>query len=100
MFDRIFFERDFDDQVRAFAREHKVASPVVELLLDDGSTLYVKSIRLAKEHWLSLTVYDEDAARQIYTLYYSIKRITLHARPPKTDAPRDLRFQPGAAPGA
>ena len=95
MFDRVFFERDFADQMRAFARDQKVPSPVVEFLLDDGTTLYIRSLLQTKENWLSLSAYEEDGTRQIYCPYYSIKRITLHARSPKSAAGRDLGFQVG-----
>ncbi|MBI4589232.1 MAG: hypothetical protein HY725_10365 [Candidatus Rokubacteria bacterium] len=93
MFDRAFFEQHFHEQTRAFAREHTVASPVVEFLLDDGSLLYVRSLIQTKENWLCLLAYDDEATRQIYCPYYSIKRITLHAHPPKTAPRRELGFQ-------
>ncbi len=68
---------------------------MVELLLDDGTVLYVRSLLQTKENWLSLQAYDEDGTRQIYCLYYSIKRITFHAAPPKAAKARDLGFQLG-----
>jgi hypothetical protein len=46
-----------------------------------------------RENWLCLLAYDEEATRQIYCLYYSIKRITLSPHPPKGAKPRDLGFQ-------
>jgi hypothetical protein len=100
MFDRTFFEQHFHAQARAFAREHKVASPVVELLLDDGSLLHVKSVLQTRENWLCLSAYDEEGTRQIYCLYYSIKRITLYAHAPKAAKTRELGFQLEAAPHA
>jgi hypothetical protein len=100
MFDRGFFEQQFHEQTRAFARDHKVASPVVEFLLDDGSVLYVRSVVQTKEHWLCLLAYDEEATRQVYCPYYCIKRITFHVAPPKNAARRELAFQPGGAPRA
>ena len=93
MFDRMFFEQHFPAQARAFAREHKVGSPVVEFLLDDGTVLHVRSLLQTKENWLCLLVYDEEVTRQIYCLYYSIKRIALSPHPPKGAKPRDLGFQ-------
>ena len=93
MFDRTFFEQQFHAQIRAFAREHKVQSPVVEFLLDDGSVLHVRSLLQTKENWLCLQAYDDEASRQIYCLYYSIKRITLSSQPPKGAKARDLGFQ-------
>lgn len=93
MFDRTFFEQHFSDQTRAFAREHKVQNPVVEFLLDDGSVLHVRSLLQTKENWLCLQAHDEEAPRQIYCPYYSIKRITLYAQPPKGAKARDLGFQ-------
>ena len=95
MFDRTFFEQHFLEQAKSFARDRKVPSPVVEFLLDDGSVLYVRSLLQMKENWLCLQAYDEDATRQIYCLYYSIKRITLHAQAPKTAKSRDIGFQLG-----
>ena len=93
MFDRTFFEQHFHAQARAFAREHKVGSPVVEFLLDDGTVLHVRSLLQTKENWLCLLVYDEEVTRQIYCLYYSIKRIALSPHPPKGVKSRDLGFQ-------
>ena len=93
MFDRMFFEQHFPAQARAFAREHKVGSPVVEFLLDDGTVLHVRSLLQTKENWLCLLAYDEEVTRQIYCLYYSIKRIALSPHPPKGAKPRDLGFQ-------
>ncbi len=95
MFDRTFFEQHFQEQARAFARDHKVASPVVEFLLDDGSVLHVRSLLQTRENWLCLQAYDEEATRLIYCLYYSIKRITLLPHPPKSAKARDLGFQLG-----
>ena len=93
MFDRAFFEQHFPHQARAFARDHEVASPVVEFLLDDGSVLHVRSLLQTKESWLCLQAYDEGGTRQIYCLYYSIKLITLYAHPPKGAKPGELGFQ-------
>ena len=93
MFDRAFFEQHFLEQVRGFARERKVASPVVEFLLDDGSVVYVRSVLQMRENWLCLTVHAEDGPRQVYCLYYSIKRITFHAQAPAAAKPRDVGFQ-------
>ncbi len=95
MFDRAFFEQHFSEQAKGFARDRKVPSPVVEFLLDDGSVLYVRSLLQTRENWLCLQAYDEDATRQIYCLYYSIKRITFHAQAPKTAKSRDIGFQLG-----
>lgn len=97
MFDRTFFEQHFQEQARAFARDHKVASPVVEFLLDDGSVLHVRSLLQTRENWLCLQAYDEEATRQIYCPYYSIKRITLFPHPPKSAKARELGFQLGQA---
>ena len=93
MFDRMFFEQQFPEQAKGFARERKIASPVVELLLDDGSILYVRSLLQTRESWLCLLAHAEDGPRQIYLLYYSIKRITLHAQAPAGVKPRDVGFQ-------
>ena len=95
MFDRTFFEQHFRDQARTFAREQKVASPVVEFLLDDGSVLHIRSLLQMKENWLCLSAYDDETTRQIYCLYYSIKRITLYPHPPKGAKSRELGFQLG-----
>ena len=35
MFDRIFFERYFLEQVRQFAKQRQASTPVVEFLLDE-----------------------------------------------------------------
>ncbi|MBI3028936.1 MAG: hypothetical protein HYY64_05450 [Candidatus Rokubacteria bacterium] len=93
MFDRAFFEQHFLDQARGFARERKIASPVIEFLLDDGSLLYVRSLLQTRENWLCLLAHDEDGPRQIYLLYYSIKRITLRAQAPAAAKPRDVAFR-------
>ncbi|MEK6665083.1 MAG: hypothetical protein AABZ20_01470 [candidate division NC10 bacterium] len=95
MFDRAFFEQHFLDQAKGFARERKIASPVVEFLLDDGSLLYVRSLLQTRENWLCLQAHAEDGPRQIYLLYYSIKRITLHAQAPAAVKPRDVGFPLG-----
>ena len=95
MFDRAFFEQHFMAQAKSFAQDRKVGSPVVEFLLDDGTVLYVRSLFLTKENWLCLQAHDEDGPRQIYLLYYSIKRITLHPQAPKTAKLRDIGFQLG-----
>jgi len=93
MFDRMFFEQQFLEQAKGFARERKIASPVVEFLLDDGSILYVRSLLQTREHWLCLLAHAEDGPRQIYLLYYSIKRITFHAQAPAAAKSRDVGFQ-------
>ena len=93
MFDRMFFEQHFLEQAKGFARERKIASPVVEFLLDDGSVVYVRSVLQTREHWLCLTVHAEDGPRQVYCPYYSIKRITFHAQAPAAAKPRDVGFQ-------
>lgn len=93
MFDRAFFEQHFMAQAKSFAQDHKVSSPVVEFGLDDGSLLYVRSLLQTRENWLCLSAYDEDGTRQIYCLYYSIKRITFYPRAPKTAKSRDIGFQ-------
>jgi hypothetical protein len=95
MFDRAFFEQHFLEQARAFARERKITSPVIELLLDDGSVLYVKSLLQTRENWLCLQAHAEDGPRQIYLPYYSIKRITLHTQAPAGAKPRDVGFSLG-----
>lgn len=95
MFDRTFFEHHFHDQVRAFARERQVSAPVVELLLDDGNVLYLRSVLQTREHWLCLAAYDDEATRQIYCPYFSIRRITLFTRPPKGAPSGDPRFHLG-----
>ncbi len=82
-------------QLRAFAQERKVASPVVEFLLDDGTVLYVRNLLQTRENWLSLQAHDEAGPRQIYLLYYSIKRIILHAQAPAAAKPRDVGFPLG-----
>lgn len=95
MFDRAFFEQHFLGQAKSFAQDRKVPSPVVEFLLDDGTALYVRSLLQTREGWLCLQAYDEDGTRQIYCLYYSIKRITFHAQAPKTAKSRDVGFHLG-----
>lgn len=95
MFDRAFFEQHFREQTKAFAREHKLASPVVEFVLDDGTVLYVQSVIQTRENWLCLIAHDEDATRQVYCPYYSIKRITLYPGAPKPTQGRDVTFRLG-----
>ena len=68
---------------------------MVEFLLDDGSILYVRSLLQTRENWLCLQAHAEDAPRQIYLLYYSIKRITLHAHAPAAAKSRDVGFPLG-----
>ena len=91
MFDRAFFEQDFLKQVRAFAQSQNVAAPVVELLLDDGSLIYVKRILQVKERWVALNVHD-DEERQLFCPYYSIKRLSFYKAPPKSAKSKDLGF--------
>ena len=80
MFDRAFFERQFLDHVRQFCREQKIAGPVVDLLLDDGSTLRLRAISQIREAWLGLSVYgDGGESRLILCPYFTIKRITFSA---------------------
>ncbi|MFQ5897944.1 MAG: hypothetical protein ACE5JN_06815 [Candidatus Methylomirabilia bacterium] len=77
MFDRTFFERQFSDQVQLFCREQKIAAPVVELLLDDGSVLRLQAIAQIRENWLALKARLGDAeSRMILCPYFSIRRIT------------------------
>ena len=68
---------------------------MVEFLLDDGSILYVRSLLQTRENWLCLLAHAEDGPRQIYLLYYNIKRITLHAQAPAAAKPRDVGFPLG-----
>lgn len=93
MFDRAFFEQHFHDQMRMFAREHKLTNPVVEFVLDDGSELFVRGVLQTRESWLCLVAYDAETTRQIYCPYYSIKRITLYAQSPPAAKGRDVAFQ-------
>ena len=80
MFDRIFFERYFVEQVRQFAKQRHAATPVVEFLLDDGTRLFVTSVSQTTESWLSVTGQNEDGEeRYILCPYFSIRRITFSA---------------------
>ncbi|MBI4610583.1 MAG: hypothetical protein HY726_16430 [Candidatus Rokubacteria bacterium] len=95
MFDRIFFERQFPDHVQQFCREQKLAAPVVELLLDDGTVLRLRAINQTRESWLSVTVHGERAeARLIFCPYFTIKRITFGS----PSSPKDGTFALAAAP--
>jgi len=77
MFDRTFFERQFSDQAQQFCREQKIAAPVVELLLDDGTVLRLKAITQIRESWLGLSTHGEGGkSRLILCPYFTIKRIT------------------------
>lgn len=77
MFDRTFFERQFPDQAQQFCREQKIAAPVVELLLDDGTVLRLKAITQIRESWLGLSAHGEGGkSRLILCPYFTIKRIT------------------------
>ncbi len=98
MFDRIFFERYFVEQVRQFAKQRQVSAPVVEFLLDDGTRFYVTAVIQTTEGWLSLTGRNEDAEdRFILCPYFSIRRITFSA-PPKSGKAAPPGFQiPGGA---
>jgi hypothetical protein len=80
MFDRVFFERQFPDCAREFCRHHRIEAPVIELMLDDGSVLRVKSIGPAREQWLGLVAHS-DGGRSTLILcpYFTIKRITFAA---------------------
>jgi hypothetical protein len=95
MFDRAFFEQDFLKQVRSFAQEQKVTSPVVELLLEDGSFIYLKQILQIKESWFSLAVYDESEPKQLFCPYYGVKRIAFYKTAPKHAKLKELGFQLG-----
>jgi len=89
MFDRVFFERQFPDHVRQFCREQKIAAPVVELLLDDGTSLRLRAIQQMRESWLSVTAHGERGdARLIFCPYFTIKRITFVA----PSSPKDGTF--------
>lgn len=80
MFDRAFFERQFLEHVRQFCREQKISAPVVELLLDDGTTLRLRAIIQIRESWLSLSAHGEGSeARLILCPYFTIKRISFSA---------------------
>lgn len=80
MFDRIFFERQFLDFAQQFCRDQKIAAPVVELLLDDGTVLRLRTITQTKESWISLSTHGERGeARMILCPYFTIKRITFAA---------------------
>ncbi len=85
MFDRIFFERYFIEQVRQFAKQRQASAPVVEFLLDDGTRLFVSGISQTTESWLSITGHSEDGEeRFILCPYFSIRRITFSAPSPKS----------------
>ncbi|MFQ5520574.1 MAG: hypothetical protein ACE5FK_04185 [Candidatus Methylomirabilia bacterium] len=93
MFDRTFFERQFSDQVQAFCREQKIAAPVVELLLDDGSVLRLQTIAQIRESWLALKARPDNAElRLILCPYFSIKRITFSK--PSSEKEMVLSFPP------
>jgi hypothetical protein len=95
VFDRTFFEQDFIRRLRTFAQEQNVSAPVVELLLDDGSAVYVKQILQIKENWFALVVYDDSEPKQLFCPYYSIKRIAFYKVPPKHAKVKELGFQLG-----
>ncbi|MFQ5828926.1 MAG: hypothetical protein ACE5JD_07200 [Candidatus Methylomirabilia bacterium] len=95
MFDRTFFERQFLDQVQAFCREQKIAAPVVELLLDDGSVLRLEAIGQVRENWLALKASAESGnTRLILCPYFSIKRITFSAPTAKSAVVFSLPAKP------
>lgn len=80
MFDRIFFERYFLDQVRQFAKQRQASTPLVEFLLDDGTRLFVTSVSQTTESWLAITGHSENGEeRFILCPYFSIRRITFSA---------------------
>ena len=90
MFDRIFFERYFVEQVRQFAKQRQASTPVVEFLLDDGTRLFVSGIAQTTESWLSITGQSDDGAeRFVLCPYFSIRRITFFApsKSAKSSAP-------------
>ena len=95
MFDRAFFERQFPDQLQHFCREQKIAAPVVELLLDDGTVLRPSSIAQIKESWLAFSTYSESGeARLLLCPYFSIKRISFSAPSADTDLVFSLSSRP------
>ncbi len=95
MFDRIFFDRQFPDHVQQFCREHKIAAPVVDLLLDDGTVLRLRAITQIKESWLSLSAHGEGgAARLIFCPYFTIKRISFSAPSSTKDGTFSLPQKP------
>ena len=85
MFDRVFFERYFTEQVGQFAKQRQVPAPVVEFLLDDGARLFVSGVTQTTESWLSVTGQTEDGeARFLLLPYFSIRRIPFARAPPKS----------------
>lgn len=95
MFDRTFFDRQFLDCAQQFCRDHKIAAPVVELLLDDGTAFRLRAIGLIKESWLSLSAHGERGeARVVLCPYFTIKRITFSA----PGSPKDGTFALPAKP--
>jgi hypothetical protein len=95
MFDRSFFERQFHDQAKQFCREQNIAALVVELLLDDGTMLHLRSITQIRESWLGLSTHGEGGkSRLILCPYFTIKRITFSAPSGAKDAVFSLTPNP------
>jgi len=98
MFDRVFFERYFVEQVRQFAKQRQVPAPIVEFLLDDGTRFYVTAVAQTTESWAALTGQNEDGEeRFILCPYFTIRRINFSV-PGESERPGRPGFKlPGGA---
>ena len=95
MFDRTFFERQFPDQAQQFCRQQNISAPVVELLLDDGTVLRLRTIVQIRESWLGLSAHGEGGkSRLVLCPYFTIKRITFSAPASAKDAVFSLSQNP------
>ncbi len=53
MFNRSFFQRDFNTLLDSYSKEKKSDTPVVEFHLRDGTRYFVERVALIGEEWIS-----------------------------------------------
>lgn len=75
MFNRGFFDRDFNKLIESYSLEKKSETPVVVLHLRDGSHYYVESIELVGEAWISFRI-SPDPNRSVSEVGKSPDQIT------------------------
>lgn len=87
MFNRRFFERDFNTLIEKYAIDKKSDTPVLEIHVRDGSKYFVESIELVGEDWISFRAApepgrspDPKAPDQITCPYAMITRLNFLPR--------------------
>lgn len=88
MFNKLFFERDFPAILRAYCRDEKCDTPLMQFSVKDGSTYTVNRIVMLSPEWITFRYYDDRYGNEdddhypsvMMCPYGSITEIKLHPR--------------------